>query len=383
MVRDGGRRGLLGPGDELARTDPRRRLARRVAVAGPAAIVLSLVGPAVAAHDVPYPFDRVGPGAFAFVLLAAAVLVAPFGPASDPLERRTYVALLAWLAPAAVVWVAAGASEVRLLSVTWPALALLVGAALTVATLALVRLAPAAALLPGGAVVLLVLANIVAIDGLGRSGWRHLLEEGPDDAYAYGELAPALALARANVGPTDRVAANDARIAYFFPGQVRVVDGEACGEAAGSDYLALDLGAGGANEPLRWLQCRRPRLHLVGQRGAAQAVFAVDTPATPPDPAACEISGYPGQMHDAFFADGVDYARARAVVERARGAGFVQARIERTGCATFRVLNTGLPDTPAGQADFRHEAESVGLPVEFVPAMRFPEVPVNVPPLRG
>jgi hypothetical protein len=44
------------------------------------------------------------------------------------------------------------------------------------------------------------------------------------------------------------------------------------------------------------------------------------------------------------------------------------------------VLITGLPSTPAGQADFRHEAEVTGFPVEFVPAVRHPEVPADVAP---
>ena len=151
-----------------------------LAIAAGVAIAFSVVGPTVADEATPYPFDGSLPGIVAWLVLAAAMIAAPFAaPAIDPVTRRTYAALLLWLAPMAVAWAAQRADEVRHLAPVWAPLALVTAAGLGALTLALVRLRPAAALAPAAAVALIAVANLPSVDGLGRDGWRDLLELGP------------------------------------------------------------------------------------------------------------------------------------------------------------------------------------------------------------
>jgi hypothetical protein len=373
----------------------RTRLA--LAIAGPLAIATSIVGPVVADGGVPYPFDRIGAGVVPYLLVAAALLAAHLVEFDDPLDRRVYLALLLWVVPAAVAWGAYRADEVRFLSPAWPAAALLVAAALTAVTLALARITAAAALVPIAGVALIVLGNVVSIDGLGRSGWRDLLDLGPSgwtskarvENFAYGTFSYELDLARANVGPGDRIVSNDGRLRYFFPNQVEVTYPSTCGSLAGSRFVALLLGgesadfaqlAGSSTNPLAWVQCREPRLQIVGEQPDVYAAFVSGSPSRQPSPADCRISSYPGELDDAVFADGVDYATARAVFGRASKI-FQHVKLERTNCSTFRVVISGLPTTAEGQADFRHEAASTGFEVSFVPAVRYPEVPADVAPI--
>jgi 4-amino-4-deoxy-L-arabinose transferase-like glycosyltransferase len=375
----------------------RTRLA--LAIAGPGAIVWSIAGPVLADGGAPYPFAETGLGVVAYVLVAGSLLAAPLVGVSDPLGRRVYGALLLCVAPVAVAWMAYHADEVRFLSPAWPALTMLAAVGLTVVTLALARIASAAALVPIVGVSVLCLGNLTSVDGLGRDGWRGLLELGPSgwtnkartEGYAHGALADEVALTRGSIGGGDRIASNDGRLSYFFPGRVEVIDPTSCSVLHGAHYFAL-LVTGEAAEPVRprasthplsWLQCREPRLQLVRQQAGAFTLFTVGRePRRPPTLADCGIAPYPGQMYDAVFADRVDYATARAVRKQAKEAGFQHVRIEQIECSAFRVLNTGLATTAAGQADFRHEAESAGFDVSFVPAVRFPEVPADVSAMR-
>jgi hypothetical protein len=368
-----------------------------LAIAGPLAIAWSVVGPIVADGGVPYPFDRFGPGLLAYLLVAGSILAAPLAAPSDPFDRRLYLALLLWVAPGAVAWLAYRADEVRFLSPAWPGFVLLAAAGLAVVALGLARLAPAAPLVPVLGVALLALANVPSIDGLGRGGWHGLLDLGRSgwtsraatENYAYGPFSYELDLARENVGPRDQIVSNDARLTYFFPGRVLVTYPSSCSSLGDASYFALLTGgesldfarlANSPTNPLAWLQCRRPRVTLVGAQEGIYASFVVGRrPARAPTLSDCHLSSTPGQLDDAVFAADVDYATARDVVERAGKVGFQHIHIEQTACSSFRVVITGLPTTAAGQADFRHEAESTGFHVMFVPAVRYPEVPADVP----
>ena len=72
----------------------------------------------------------------------------------------------------------------------------------------------------------------------------------------------------------------------------------------------------------------------------------------------------------------------RSTSEPSRSVSPGDSAWERTGCSTFRVVVTGIPETPSVQDDFRQQVESVGLTVEFVPAVRYPEVSADVPAVR-
>ena len=243
------------------------------------------------------------------------------------------------------------------------------------------------------------MASVVTVDGLGRSGWRDLLDLGPSgwsdraemENFAYGPFSYELNLARENVSDADRIVSSDGRLTYFFPGQVEVRYARACSELDGARFFSF-LSAGESLEfaelerqptdPLSWLQCTEPSVELVGEQAGIYAAFVVGGPparvSTADD---CHITSTTGQLLDAVFGRDLSYSQASTLLARALEVGFVGTRIERTGCSTFRVVVTGIPADAAVQADFARQAEGVGLPVGYEAAMRYPEVPADIAPV--
>jgi hypothetical protein len=375
----------------------RRRLA--ATLAAPAALLWSMLGPFVADGSAPFPL-RVGSGLglAAWIGVAITILAAPLLAPVSVIDRRIFALLTASVLPAMTAWAVYRPDQTRLLSPVWAPLVLLSAASLCEAALSLAKRWRPAVLLPGAAVSLLVLANVVNIDRLGRDGWSDLLRRGPGgwssrasmEDFAYGSLRYALLAAQANAGPTGRLLSNDGRLVYFFPGRAEYGYPRSCSELRGFQVLVLLTAgesaevleaSGGSVDPLAWLQCRSPRLHAVDERPGTYATFTIGTPARrTPAPASCGVQTRPGQMLDAVFAQEVSYQKARAVYRRAADLGFTGGlRIERTGCDTFRVLLTGVPSR---QNDNRREAASVGFRIEIVPAVRYPVVSATVDPMR-
>jgi hypothetical protein len=370
-------------------------------VAGVAALVWSVAGPAIADERMPYPLDGSVIGLLAWLALLGAMALAPLLADRDPIGRTTYGALLLWLAPTGLVWAWQRADEVRHLAPAWPPLVLLAAAALASVSLALSRLRPPLALLPAAAVATIAVANVPSIDGLGREGWRGLLNLGSSgwsskaavENYAYGPFSYELDLARENVGPTDRLVSSNGRLAYFFPGRVEVAYARTCSELEGARFfsyltagesLVLAQSAGQPLDPLGWLQCSEPRLELVGEQQGIYAAFVVGgPPARPPTPEDCRIAPAGGQDVDAIFGDGLTYGEAKALRKRAFDIGYIGGlRLERTGCSTFRVVVTGVPADEAFQARFRRDARQNGFEVSYAAGTRFPEVPPDVEAVR-
>jgi len=369
-------------------------------VGAAAAILWSVAGPLASDGELGYPFDGSAVGIAAWVALAAALVAAPFLASDDPIPRRAQVALLVWLAPTAVVWATQRPDEPRLLAPAWPAFALLTAAALASASLALLRLRrPLVALVPAAAVAVVALANVVSVDGLGRDGWRSLLDLGPSgwrdraemENFAYGPFSYHLNLARENVRSGDRIVSSDGRLAYFFPGQVEVSYARKCSELGGARFFSY-LSSGESLEfaqleqqptdPLSWVQCTRPTLRLVGEQTGIYAAFVVGgPPARPSTPGDCHIESTGGQLNDAVFGSDLSYAEASDLAQRALDVGFQGARVERTACDAFRVVVTGIPDDPAVQEEFRSETAGVGFDVSVVPATRYPEVERGIAPV--
>jgi hypothetical protein len=288
-----------------------------------------------------------------------------------------------------------------LLAPAWPALVLLAATALACASLALLRVRPAAALVPVAAVAVVAVANVVAVDGLGRSGWRDLLDLGRSgwssraemENFAYGPFSYHLNLARENVRPGDRIVSSDGRLPYFFPGQVEVGYAKTCSALEGARFFSF-LSSGESLEfaelsqqptdPLGWVQCEAPAVELVGEQPGIYAAFVVgEPPARAPTPEDCRISPTPGTLLDAVYGRDLSYRDAVALQARALEVGFEGTRIERTGCSRFRVVVTGIPEDANVQKEFAEQAERVGLPVEYEPALRYPEVPADVPPVAA
>ena len=370
-----------------------------LAVGAAVAVIWSTAGPVAAGDGVPYPFEGSAVGIVAWLVLVAALVAAPVLGKEDPMPRRVYITLLAWSAPVAVVWATQRPDEPRLLAPAWPAFALLTGAALTSASIALLRYRPLAALAPAAAVALIALANVVSVDGLGRDGWRSLLELGPSgwrdraamENFAYGPFSYQLDLARENVAAGDRIVSSDGRLQYFFPGQVDVRYARSCGELDGARFFSY-LTSGESLEfaqleqqptnALSWVQCSGPNVQLVGEQPGIYAAFVVgEPPARAPSPDECHITATPGQLNDAVFGRDLSYRTANGLANRALEVGFQGAHIERTGCSTFRVVVTGIPDDRAVQDEFKRETRSVGLEVSYEPAARYPEIERGIAPV--
>jgi hypothetical protein len=373
----------------------------RIALAAAAAVALawSIVGPLVADNGAPHPFDGSVLGLLGWLGVVVAIGAAPFLASDDPIDRRVYLALLVWLAPTFVVWALNRADEVRHLAPVWPAFVLLAAAALVSVSFALARLRHAAVVVPALAVLLIAVANVPSIDGLGRTGWRGLLDLGWSgwtdrsevENYAWGPFSYVVNLSRENVGSSDLVVTSDGRLSYFYPGRVDVRYARTCDELDGARFFSF-LSSGESNvlaqiegqplDPLGWLQCSRPRVELVGEQAGIYAAFVVGAP--PARAAAaedCRIAAQPGQLLDGVFGQSLSYAEASDLVTRALAVGFQGTRIERTGCSTFRVVVTGIPDDPTVQDEFRQQVEGVGLQVSYEAASRYPEVPAGVPPV--
>jgi hypothetical protein len=362
--------------------------------------VWSVAGPLAADGAVSYPFDGNVLGLVAWVAFAGAMIVAPFLAGNDPVGRRTYAALLVWLTPTTLAWVWQRADEVRHLAPVWAPIVLVTAAALASLSLALARLRPAAALAPATALAVLVLANLTSIDGLGRDGWRGLLELGPSgwesraemENYAYGPFSYELNLARENVGEDDRIISSNGRLAYFFPGRTEFRYARTCGELEGARFfsfltagesLEFAVREGQPTDPIGWLQCEQPRVELVGEQQGIYAAFVVGgPPSRPSTPEDCRISPTPGQLVDGMFGGELSYSDAKSLQERTVAVGFQGTKIERTGCSTFRVVVSGIPESEAVQSEFRREVESVGLEVEFATALRYPEVSPDIAAVR-
>jgi hypothetical protein len=375
------------------------RMALQVATV--AALAWSVAGPLMADGSLGYPFDGGVLGIAGWLGVATALVAASFVVEEDAVSRRTYVALLVWLAPVAVLWAWQRPDETRLLAPAWPALALLAAATLTCASLALLRVRPAAALVPVAALSVVALANIVTVDGLGRSGWHDLFALGPSrwsdraemENFAYGPFSYHLNLARENVSDGDRIVSSDGRLAFFFPGRVEVRYARTCAELADFGFFSF-LTVGESRElaeleqqptdPLSWIQCSDPPLELVGQQQGIYAAFVVaGPPSRAPTPEDCRIVGTSGELVDAVFGRDLSYDEATALQALALESRFTGTKLERIGCSTFRVVVTGVPADDAAQAVFARRAERVGLPVEYETAVRYPEVPSDVAPVAA
>lgn len=389
---------VLGLVHSAARaTGARPRAALTVGVL--AALAWSIVGSLVADGSLRYPFGESVVGTVAWLGLAAILVVASFLAHTDPIPERVHGALLLWLAPTALAWAWQRPDEARLLAPAWAPLVLVAAAGLTSVSLALIRLRPAAVYAPAGALVLLALANLPAIDGLGREGWRQLLELGPSgwrsrsamENFAYGPFSYHLNLARENVRPNERIVSSDGRLTYFFPGQVELSYARRCEDLRGARFFSF-LTAGESLEqakllgqptnPLAWLQCRTPRLELVGEQHGVYAAFVVGrAPARAPRPEDCGISATGAELADAVFGERLSYAQARALVRDMESVGYEGVRLERTGCSEFRVVVAGIPEDERVRNEFSEQAASVGLAVRYTPALRFPEVSADVGPV--
>ena len=347
---------LFGVVYAVARLVTRHRLA--VAVALPTAIIWSIVGPHLAGGAA-----GVVPGSggsfesIVVLVLAAALLFALAAPTEVVPARLEVGRLLVWLAPPLIVWVYYSAQDIRLMSAAWPPLFLLLGRALLPAVAGAAAVDFSALAVAAGALVLLAVVGTLDLNGLGRDGW-HRFTSGFGDREAMRSLAlggdfTAELDALEPLLPTTRtIVTADARLQFYYLDRVRLESPAACSqlEGAGTTLVLLESDEertvyGDKAMSAFWEACRKPKATLISERPGAFAIFVAANRGQTTI-GGCNTNPTSGMSVE--FGRFRTEAAANTLLARAKGLGFVEARVEQLGCALYRVVETGIPSTTVG-----------------------------------
>ncbi|HET7808545.1 MAG TPA: hypothetical protein VFK71_08585 [Gaiellaceae bacterium] len=264
-----------------------------VAAGVPVALLLSWLGPWLAAHrsdasvgsfhSAGAAVEAVGMGFF----LAAGL----WGFGNAVAERRELLQLAVWAVPTAVAWLVYGAYDFRLLAPAWPPLlALIVLAALPAAT-AFARRGALVAAVPVALFAVVVAENAYNLDGLGKSGWSELrrthdwLDRDRTRAIVMPAFSRALVVARRQMQPGDDLVSPEGAFRFFFPGHVEQSYPNSCGFLHRFRVFVLTTDEGTQHymrdflhvspDPAFWAACNGPHLTQLSDGSDGYAVFRV------------------------------------------------------------------------------------------------------------
>ena len=291
------------------------------------------------------------------LVTAASLLFALAAPAEAVVQTLDVVRLLVWLAPPLVVWFLYSDYDIRLLSAAWPPLVLLLTSTFVPALAGAAHYETRLAAIPAAAVLALGAYGSVQLAGFGSDGW-HRFTSGFGDSHALRDLALGgdFAAELDAVQPEARWAATivtaDSRLAFYYPRKVRLEPPTSCAQLDRSAALVLLESDeeralyGNKAQPGYWQACRHPTPLLVAERPGAFAILTTGRPVAaaggcgvaPPSGLAVEFGTFPSPR-----AAQADLARVKAV-------GFVQATVQRLGCSTYAVLETGIPSRDVGRS---------------------------------
>lgn len=323
--------------------------------AAPASWIWAWVGPAIAGGGFHLGTSLSGIAAY---LLAAASPALLFAPAERVPSRLLLARLLVWATPAYVFWVLYADYDTRLLSAAWPALVLVLGFVLAGVIAGLRTVSVPAAAIAAAAVVVLAAVNVVELNDLGKSGWHGYWSGGisgiGDSALmrnvAYNEFEYELEAVERQVRASDKIFSEDARIGFFYPGQVTYDYPSDCSDLGGyNEFVQLY-----SNESVTQAQrsfttladaSACSSLHLVAEE-SSYAVFTVGKPHRPPAPDACGANPLPHGIA-AVFARATTPGPVQAVADEAKKYGFVQVEVQRIGCETYLAVEPGLTQKQA------------------------------------
>ena len=355
----------------------RHRLA--ATAAAPTAIVASWVVPAFAAGG-----TFLGPLAggvdlhdVAYFVLAALLPLVVLVPESDAASRLRLARLLVWWMPIVVLWYQHAVYAPRLISPAWPPLVLLMLEVVALIVLGARRLAPALAVAPVAALVLVFALLLPNVDGFGSALWHRFWSIGPSGwgnaatmrSFALGPLDDEVSAVADQVGSRGRVISSDSRLRFFFGDRVTADGPTACDQLSGYGAFVLLLdpdsatlmeqGRPGSSKPQFWQACTAPPVTLLRDVPGSFAAFAIGAPralCTNP-PAATGMT--------AIFGSGLSYAAAVALRNRVAAVGFTAAAVEPLSCADWRVALGGFTSM-ANFRDFAAEAKRAGFPVTLL-----------------
>ncbi len=352
-----------------------------VALAFPVAIVWSWLGP----HLAGAPGVRVGilgTGGWlvqtAVLALAASLLLALWAPPEAIPDRLLLARGLVWMFPPLLVWALRVVYDNRLLAPAWPPLVLLIVWSLLPAFAAARLHRRWLVAVPAVALVLLGAYSVQNINGLGSSGWRQLQSGGLSglgnaalmrNVALGGDFAAEINALSPQVRADDRILTFDGRLRFFYLNQIDYAPPQSCSQLAGhrifvlleSDELRTIYGR--KSEPAFWQACKGAHLTKVDERPGAYALFVNGSlkstvggcGAQPPVPG----------LAVAFGPMFTTEAAANTLLERVVHVGFVEAHVEQSGCASYLVVETGIPDTTVGNSIVA-EAHSAKLEARLV-----------------
>jgi hypothetical protein len=352
-----------------------------VAVAVPAALVWSWLGSHLSgAHGVRAGILGTGtwPVQIAVLVVAASLLLAVDAPPEAIADRLQLARGLVWMLPPFLVWALRVVYDNRLLAPAWPAMVLLIVWALLPAFAGARLRREWLVAIPAAALVVLGAYSVQNINGLGSSGW-HALEadgiSGLDNAAEMrnialgGDFASELDALTPQVKPDDRILTFDARLRFFYQGQVDYQEPLACSQLSGhrifvlleSDELRTIFGR--RSSSAYWQACRNVNLTKIDERPGAYALFV--NGAVTPSVGGCGAPAPSGGLGVQFGPTFKSERAARSLLQHVADVGFVQARVEQLGCASYRVMEPGVPSATVG-AGIVKEAKTAKLSARLV-----------------
>lgn len=308
----------------------------------------------------------------ATLVLAATLLLAVAAPEATIPRRLELARLLLAAAVPFAFWARYAVYDTRLAAPMWPALLVLAVRAFLPVVAGALRRTPLLAVAPLAALLLVALVNTENINGFGASGWRQYWSNGLSGIanaadmrnVAYGgDFDAEIDAVLPQVGPHDRIATWDGRLRFFYldrvdfgPSSCGAVRNDRAVLALEDDEIHATIGKLATSQ--YWASCAAPHLTKVAERPGAFALFVNGTPSTAGAGSCGAPAATPGLAIE--FGRFASAAAANAALKHVVSLGFVQAKVEQLGCASYRVAETGVPDRKTG-ASIVQEARSAHL----------------------
>jgi 4-amino-4-deoxy-L-arabinose transferase-like glycosyltransferase len=268
---------------------------RAAATAVPAALLLSWLGPWIAARESDVTVGSLASAGSAVAAGASAILLAfaLLAPAEAVASRRELAALLVWIAPPLAGWAWRGVYDTRLLAPAWPALLALVAVAALPAVVSLVARGRIFVVVPFALLALATSDNIYLLDNLQHEGWDQLRRT-PTSKWRDRDTTRAIvlpALSRALVATRDGMRdgallmSPEGAFRFFYPGRVEQSFPSACADLQRFGVFVLTTDQGSRDymerflhvpsDPAYWASCPEPHLRQLTDGSEGYAVYDV------------------------------------------------------------------------------------------------------------
>ena len=216
--------------------------------------------------------------------------------------------------------------------------------------------------IPALALVVLGAYAVQNINGLGSNGWRQIRAAGVtglgNDALMRnialgGDFSSEMNALTPQVERSDRILTFDQRLRFYYLTQIDFQAPTSCPQLHGHRLFVLL-----ESDEVRQLYGRRAdsafwescptRLTKVDERPGAYAIFV--NGALRPSTGGCGATAVTPGLAVEFGPSYRTEGEAKTALASVVGLGFVEARVEQAGCASYRVVETGIPDESVGKS---------------------------------